>query len=99
METISPPIMKQSYPYVSLLKQFYEGRSFVVSFNGSFLICSYGDEVKLVSSSDSSTLRSILESSTSFTLSLDDRLLFTTTDNHKIQVWEVSSRKCIHSWK
>ncbi|KAG6469893.1 hypothetical protein ZIOFF_070826 [Zingiber officinale] len=102
MDTISPLALKQSYPYVSLLQQFYNGGSFVVSFDGCFLVCSYGDDVKLMSSSDSSTLRSLggfSESSTSFTLSLDDRFLFTTTDNRQIRVWELSSHKCIHSWK
>ncbi|XP_042472035.1 transducin beta-like protein 3 [Zingiber officinale] len=102
MDAISPLVLKQRYPYVSSLQHSYDGGSFVVYFDGSFLTCSYGDKVKLVSSSDSSALRSLdgfSESSSSFTLSLEVRFLFTTTDNRQIRVWELSSRKCIRSWK
>ncbi|KAG6517609.1 hypothetical protein ZIOFF_021005 [Zingiber officinale] len=102
MDAISPLVLKQNYPCITSLQQFYDDGSFVVSFDGCFLVCSYDDEVTLVSMSDSSALRSLggfSESSTSFTLSLDDRFLFTTTDSHQIQVWELSSCKCIRSWK
>ncbi|XP_042443628.1 transducin beta-like protein 3 [Zingiber officinale] len=102
MDALSPLVLKRSYRCVSSLQQFYDGGSFAVSFDGSFLVCSCGDEIKLVNSSDASVLGSLggfSESSTSFTLSPDDRFLFTAADSRQIRVWELSSRKCIRSWK
>ncbi|XP_074565205.1 protein TORMOZ EMBRYO DEFECTIVE-like [Curcuma longa] len=102
MDALSSLVLKRSYRCVSSLQQFYDGGSFAVSFDGSFLVCSCGDEIKLVSSSDASVLGSLggfSESSTSFTLSPDDRFLFTAADSRQIRVWELSSRKCIRSWK
>ncbi|WOK98682.1 transducin beta-like protein 3 [Canna indica] len=98
-----PPLtLKRSYRCVSSLQQFYSGGPFAVSDDGALLACACGEEIKIVNSSDASVLATLggeTEAVTAFTFSPDSRFLFSAGHSRLIRVWELSSGKCIRSWK
>ncbi|XP_038978693.1 transducin beta-like protein 3 [Phoenix dactylifera] len=102
MATPSPVGLKQSYRCVSSLQQFYSGGAFAVASDGAFLACACGDQIKVVDASDASvraTLDGDSEAVTALALSPDDRFLFSASHSRLIRVWDLSSLKCIRSWK
>ncbi|KAL6008390.1 hypothetical protein ACLOJK_033899 [Asimina triloba] len=99
MATVS---LKRNYRCVPSLQEFYTGGPFAVSSDGSFLACACGDTIKIVDSSNASVTSSIkadTESITAIALSPDDKLLFSSSHSRLIRVWELSSLKCLRSWK
>ncbi|RRT75859.1 hypothetical protein B296_00018043 [Ensete ventricosum] len=98
-----PPLtLKRSYRSVSSLQQFYSGGPFAVSSDGASLACACGDEIKIVNTSDASVLASLdgdSESVTAFAFSPDGCFLFSAGHSRLVRVWDLSSRKCVRSWK
>ncbi|RWW32157.1 hypothetical protein GW17_00003187 [Ensete ventricosum] len=98
-----PPLtLKRSYRSVSSLQQFYSGGPFAVSSDGASLACACGEEIKIVNTSDASVLASLggdSESVTAFAFSPDGCFLFSAGHSRLVRVWDVSSRKCVRSWK
>ncbi|XP_010240890.1 PREDICTED: transducin beta-like protein 3 [Nelumbo nucifera] len=94
--------LKKNYRCVPSLQQFYTGGPFAVSSDGSFLVCACDDKIKIVDSSNAS-IKSIIEGDTelvtALTLSPDDKLLFSTSHSRQIRVWDLSTSKCLRSWK
>lgn len=93
---------KKNYRCVPSLQQFYSGGAFAVSSNGSFLACACGDSIKIVDSTNSSILGTIqgdTDSVTALALSPDDKLLFSAGHSRQICVWDLSTLKCLRSWK
>ncbi|KAL2894329.1 Transducin beta-like protein 3 [Bienertia sinuspersici] len=93
---------KKSYRRSQSLQQFYTGGPFTVSSDGTFLVCTCDDSVKIVDSSNASiksTLEGDSESITALALSPDDQFLFSSSHSRQIRVWELSTLKCIRSWK
>ncbi|CAD5197446.1 unnamed protein product [Musa acuminata subsp. malaccensis] len=102
MAAPTPLALKRSYRCVSSLQQFYSGGPFAVSSDGASLACACGDEIKIVNSSDACVLASLgcdSESVTAFTFSPDGCFLFSAGHSRLIRVWDLSSRKCVRSWK
>ncbi|XP_072988874.1 protein TORMOZ EMBRYO DEFECTIVE [Typha latifolia] len=94
--------LKKNYRCVPSLQQFYSGGPIAVSSDGTFLACACDDLVKLVNSSDASVRASLegdSEGITGLALSPDDRFLFSASHSRLIRVWDLSSLKCIRSWK
>ncbi|XP_058084922.1 protein TORMOZ EMBRYO DEFECTIVE [Magnolia sinica] len=94
--------LKRNYHCVPSLQQFYTGGPFAVSSDGSFLTCACDDKIKIVDSSNASiraTLEADTESVTALALSPDDKLLFSASHSRLIRVWDLSSLKCLRSWK
>ncbi|WCJ27775.1 Transducin beta-like protein 3 [Euphorbia peplus] len=94
--------IKKNYRCVPSLQQFYSGGPFAVASDGSFIACACGDTVKIVDSATSSvraTIEGDTESITALTLSPDDKLLFFSGHSRQIRVWDLSSLKCVRSWK
>ncbi|KAI4371363.1 hypothetical protein MLD38_019608 [Melastoma candidum] len=93
--------MKRNYRCSKALQQFYSGGPFAVSSDASFLACACGSSVNLVDASNSSIRSSIDCGSdvTAISLSPDDRVLFSADHSRQIRVWEVSTSKCLRSWK
>ncbi|KAL3837949.1 hypothetical protein ACJIZ3_022540 [Penstemon smallii] len=93
--------LKKSYRPVQSLQQFYTGGPYAVSADGSFLVCSCGDTIKIVDSSNAA-IKSTIEGDsepTALILSPDDRFLYSTSHTRQIQQWDLSSLKCTRSWK
>lgn len=70
--------------------------------DGSFLVCTCDETIKIVDSSDASTkatLEGDTESITSLAISPDGRLLFSASHSRQIRVWDLTTFKFIHSWK
>ena len=102
MAAPTPLALKRSYRCVSSLQQFYSGGPFAVSSDGASLACACGDEIKIVNSSDACVLASLgcdSESVTAFTFSPYGCFLFSAGHSRLIRVWDLSSRKCVRSWK
>ncbi|KAG1331252.1 transducin beta-like protein 3 [Cocos nucifera] len=102
MAAPSPVSLKRNYRCVSSLQQFYSGGAFAVSSDGAFLACACGDQIKVVDTAASSvraTLEGDSEAVTALALSPDDRFLFSASHSRLIRVWDLSSLKCIRSWK
>ncbi|CAH2072580.1 unnamed protein product [Thlaspi arvense] len=99
---MAPPVLKKNYRCSRSLKQFYGGGPFIVSSDGSFIVCACGDAINIVDSSDSS-LKSTIEGEsdtlTALALSPDDKLLFSAGHSRQIRVWDLETLKCIRSWK
>lgn len=94
--------LKKNYRCTPALQQFYTGGPFAVASDGSFIVCACDDSIKIVDSSNAS-IRSVIEGDsqavTALALSPDDGLLFSASHSRQIRVWELSSLKCIRSWK
>lgn len=94
--------LKTNYRCVPALQQFYTGGPFVVSSDNSFIACACGESIKIVDSVTAairSTLDADSESVTALALSPDDRLLFSSSHSRQIRVWDLSTFKCVRSWK
>ncbi|CAL5367966.1 unnamed protein product [Camellia sinensis] len=94
--------LKKNYRCVQSLQQFYSGGPFAVSSDGSFLICACNDTIKIVYSSNSSiksTIEGDSEPITALALSPDNTFLFSASHSRQIRVWDLSSLKCLRSWK
>ena len=97
-----PLLLKKNYRCVPSLQQFYTGGPLVVSFDGSFIVCACGESIKVVESSNASirsTLDGDSEAVTALALSPDDKLLFSSGHSRQIKVWDLSTLKCLRSWK
>ncbi|KAK6936527.1 WD40 repeat [Dillenia turbinata] len=94
--------LKKNYKCVPSLQQFYTGGPYVVSSDGSFLVCACDEAIKVVDCSNSSIISTIEgdeERATALVLSPDDKLLFSTSHSRQIRVWDLSTLKCLRSWK
>ncbi|KAG5153751.1 hypothetical protein JHK82_011720 [Glycine max] len=99
---MEPLRLKTNYRCVPALQQFYTGGPFVVSSDSSFIACACGESIKIVDSATAairSTLGADSESFTALALSPDDRLLFSSGHSRQIKVWDLSTLKCVRSWK
>ncbi|XP_021737664.1 transducin beta-like protein 3 [Chenopodium quinoa] len=93
---------KKSYRTNQSLQQFYTGGPFTVSSDGTFLVCTCDDSIKIVDSSNASiksTIEGDSEPITALALSPDDKFLFSASHSRQIRVWDLSTLKCIRSWK
>ncbi|XP_054807359.1 protein TORMOZ EMBRYO DEFECTIVE [Prosopis cineraria] len=99
MESLS---LKRNYRRVPALQQFYTGGPFAVSSDGSFIACACGETIKIVDSANAS-IRSTIEGDsevvTALSLSPNDQLLFSSSHSRQIRVWDLSTLKCVRSWK
>ncbi|KAI5416986.1 hypothetical protein KIW84_041839 [Lathyrus oleraceus] len=94
--------LKTNYRCVPALQQFYTGGPFAVSSDGSFIVCACGDSIKIVDSANASirsTLEGDSEQVTALALSPNDKLLFSSSHSRQIRVWDLSTLKCVRSWK
>ncbi|XP_061944570.1 protein TORMOZ EMBRYO DEFECTIVE-like [Populus nigra] len=95
--------IKKNYRCVPSLQQFYGGGPFAVSSDGSFIACSNGDAIKIVDSPNASIKASIEVDTdagvTALALSPDDKFLFSAGHSRLIRVWDLSTFKCVRSWK
>ncbi|PIN23520.1 WD40-repeat-containing subunit of the 18S rRNA processing complex [Handroanthus impetiginosus] len=94
--------LKKNYRCFQSLQQFYTGGPFAVSSDGSFLVCACDDTIKIVDSSNAgikSTIDGDSEPVTALLLSPNDNFLFSVSHSRQIRVWDVSSLKCLRSWK
>ncbi|XP_047330937.1 transducin beta-like protein 3 [Impatiens glandulifera] len=94
--------LKKNFRCFQSLNQFYSGGPFIVSSDGSFIVCACDDKIKIVDSSNSS-IKSIIEGDseavTALALSPNDTLLFSASHSRQIRVWDLSTLKCLRSWK
>ncbi|KAF5810790.1 putative transcription factor WD40-like family [Helianthus annuus] len=94
--------LKKNYRCVQSLQQFYSGGPYAVSSDGSFIACACNDTITIVDSSNASiksTIEGDSESVTAIALSHDDKFLFSASHSRQISMWDLSSLKCLHSWK
>ncbi|CAJ1943861.1 unnamed protein product [Sphenostylis stenocarpa] len=94
--------LKTNYRCFPAMQQFYTGGPFVVSSDNSFIVCACGESIKIVDSATAairSSLDADSESITALALSPDDRLLFSSSHSRQIRVWDLSTLKCVRSWK
>ncbi|RID73526.1 hypothetical protein BRARA_B00677 [Brassica rapa] len=99
---MAPQSLKKSYRCSRSLKQFYSGGPFIVSSDGSFIVCACGDAINIVDASDSSvksTIEGESDTLTALALSPDDKLLFSGGHSRQIRVWDLETLKCIRTWK
>ncbi|OIW17730.1 hypothetical protein TanjilG_29080 [Lupinus angustifolius] len=99
---MEPLRLKANYRCVPSLQQFYTGGPYAVSSDGSFIASACADSIKIVDSANSSirsTLDGDSESVTALALSPDDKLLFSSSHSRQIRVWDLSTLKCVRSWK
>ncbi|KAF9670431.1 hypothetical protein SADUNF_Sadunf13G0068300 [Salix dunnii] len=94
---------KKNYRCVPSLQQFYSGGPFVVSSDGSFIACANGDTIKIVDSSNASIKANIEVDTdaglTALALGPNDKFLFSAGHSRLIRVWDLSTFKCVRSWK
>lgn len=84
------------------LQQFYSGGPFAVASDGSFIACAHGDAIKIVDTANAAIKASIegdTEAVTALALSPDDKKLFSASHSRQIMVWDLSTLKCVRSWK
>ncbi|KAJ6763285.1 hypothetical protein OIU79_023932 [Salix purpurea] len=95
--------IKKNYRCVPSLQQFYSGGPFVVSSDGSFIACANGDNIKIVDSSNASIKANIEVDAdaglTALALGPNDKFLFSAGHSRLIRVWDLSTFKCVRSWK
>ncbi|XP_010453841.1 PREDICTED: transducin beta-like protein 3 [Camelina sativa] len=99
---MAPHSLKKNYKCSRSLKQFYGGGPFIVSSDGSFIVCACGDAINIVDSLDSSvksTIEGDSDTLTALALSPDDKFLFSAGHSRQIRVWDLETLKCIRSWK
>ncbi|GMH31616.1 hypothetical protein Nepgr_033460 [Nepenthes gracilis] len=93
---------KKSYRCVPTLQQFYTGGPLAVSSDGSFIVCSCDDLIKIVDSSNAlvkATIEGDSEPITALALNPNSNILFSSSHSRQIRVWDISTLKCIRSWK
>lgn len=94
--------LKKNYRCEPVLQQFYGGGPLVVSSDGSFVACACGESINIVDSSNASiksTIEGGSDTITALALSPDDKLLFSSGHSREIRVWDLSTLKCLRSWK
>ncbi|RAL38806.1 unnamed protein product [Cuscuta campestris] len=94
--------LKRNYKYVKSLQQFYSGGPYAVSSDGSFLVCACDETIKIVDASNAlikSTIDGDSEQITALALSPNNTLLFSAGHSRLIRVWDLSTLKCLRSWK
>lgn len=94
--------LKKNYRCVPSLQQFYTGGPFVVASDGSFIACACNEKIRVVDSSDASirsTIDTDSDAPSALALSPDDKLLFSASKSLQIRVWDLSTLKCVRSWK
>ncbi|KAJ0039122.1 hypothetical protein Pint_22236 [Pistacia integerrima] len=94
--------LKKNYRCEPILRQFYGGGPVVVSSDGSFMVCSCGDSINIVDSSNASiksTIEADSDTITALALSPNDKLLFSSGHSRQIKVWDLSTLKCLRTWK
>lgn len=94
--------LKKNYGCEPVLQQFYGGGPLVVSSDGSFVACACGESINIVDSSNASiksTIEGGSDTITALALSPDDKLLFSSGHSREIRVWDLSTLKCLRSWK
>ncbi|KAK8950212.1 hypothetical protein KSP40_PGU005919 [Platanthera guangdongensis] len=101
---VAPPTasLKKNYRCSPFLQKFYSGGAYAISSDGFFMACACNAEIKLIEPSNSSvreTLEGDGEEVTALVLSPDDRFLVSASHSRLIRVWNLSSFKCIRSWK
>ncbi|CAN6486533.1 unnamed protein product [Victoria cruziana] len=98
----SPSNYKKNYKCTPVFERFYTGGPFAVSPDSSFLACACDNDIKIVDSLDSS-VRATLEGDsgriTAIAICPDGRFLFSASHSRQIRVWNLSSFKCVRSWK
>ncbi|XP_031502912.1 protein TORMOZ EMBRYO DEFECTIVE [Nymphaea colorata] len=98
----SPSNYKSNYRCTPAFERFYTGGPYAVSPDSSFLACACDNDVKIVDALDSS-VRATLEGDsgriTAITIGPDGRFLFSASHSRQIRVWDLSSFKCVRSWK
>lgn len=102
LEMAAPNPFKKNYRCSQALQQFYSGGPFAVSSDGSFIACTCSDSIKIVDSSNAyirSTIDCESDTITALCLSPNDKLLFSAGHSRQIRVWDLSTFKCIRSWK
>ncbi|XP_020580785.1 transducin beta-like protein 3 [Phalaenopsis equestris] len=100
----APPslTLKKNYRCSRFLQKFYAGGAYTVSSDGSLIACACDDKINIIEATNSfvrETLEGDGEEVTALTLSPDDRFLFSASHSRLIRVWDLSSFKCIRSWK
>ncbi|KAK3020309.1 hypothetical protein RJ639_046521 [Escallonia herrerae] len=94
--------LKKNYRCFQSLQQFYTGGPYAVSSDGSFIVCACDETIKIVDSSNASiksTIEGDSETVTALTLSPKDNFLFSSSQSRQIRVWDLSTLKCLRSWK
>ncbi|XP_027180585.1 transducin beta-like protein 3 isoform X1 [Coffea eugenioides] len=96
--------LKKNYRCHQSLQQFYTGGPYAVSSDGSFIVCACDDTIKIVDSSNASiksTIEGDSEPVTALCLSpvSNNSFLFSASHSRQIRIWDLSSLKCIRSWK
>ncbi|XP_062147393.1 protein TORMOZ EMBRYO DEFECTIVE [Alnus glutinosa] len=94
--------LKKNYRCVPSLQQFYTGGPFAVASDGSFIACACDESIRIVDSSDASirsTIDTDSDAPSALALSPDDKLLFSAGKSLQIRVWDLSTLKCVRSWK
>ncbi|KAK2999957.1 hypothetical protein RJ639_024082 [Escallonia herrerae] len=94
--------LKKNYRCFQSLQQFYTGGPYAVSSDGSFIVCACDETIKIVDSSNASiksTIGGDSETVTALTLSPNDNFLFSSSQSRQIRVWDLSTLKCLRSWK
>uniref|UniRef100_A0A803LHY9 RNase H type-1 domain-containing protein n=1 Tax=Chenopodium quinoa TaxID=63459 RepID=A0A803LHY9_CHEQI len=79
---------KKSYRTTQSLQQFYTGGPFTVSSDGTFLVCTCDDSIKIVDSSNASiksTIEGDSEPITALALSPNDKFLFSASHSRQIR--------------
>lgn len=102
LKSMSSVTLKKNYKCVQSLQQFYSGGPYTVSSDGSFIACACNDTITIVDTSNASiksTIEGDSEAVTALTLSPDDKFLFSASHSRQIKVWDLSSLKCLRSWK
>ncbi|CAH9146703.1 unnamed protein product [Cuscuta epithymum] len=94
--------LKKNYKCVQSLQQFYSGGPYAVSSDGSFLACACDETIKIVDASNASiefTIDGDSEQVTALALTPNNSLLFSASHSRQIRVWDLSTLKCLRSWK
>lgn len=94
--------LKKNYRCAQSLEQFYSGGPYAVSGDGSFIVCACDDTIKIVDTSNASvksTIEGDSEPVTALALSPNNNFLFSSSHSRQIRVWDLSSLKCLRSWK
>ncbi|GAB4845207.1 hypothetical protein Ancab_038618 [Ancistrocladus abbreviatus] len=93
---------KKSYRCVKSLQQFYTGGPYAVSSDGSFIVCTCEDSIKIFNSSNSSiraTIGGDSEQITALALGPNNDILFSSSHSRQIIVWDLCTLQKIRSWK
>ncbi|KAH0640950.1 hypothetical protein KY285_037536 [Solanum tuberosum] len=97
--------LKKNYKCEKFLEKFYTGGPYAVASDGSFLVCSCSDTIKIIDLSNDAdsivkcTIEEDSEPVTALALRPNDKFLFSASHSRQIRVWELSTLECLRSWK